>query len=635
MRFGMSAAIVAAVLAVAPADAAADRPHPVRDESGQGGSGQAGSGQGASGEGTSGHVGSGHVGSGQVTGAGWDDGLRGGGVLQDRLLRGGGPMLDGLLQDGALRQDPALQGGGGLLHDGGLQREAALRGGGGLPGVGALPLSGEVREAGAETAAGEAYAAGVHFSACPKAARLPAPIRCGRVEVPLDYSRPHGARISLMVSRAKATGTREQRQGSLLYNPGGPGGSGLSFPLALTRKSPNWTRVAKAYDFVGFDPRGVGQSTRVSCEDPKTLAKGPSPDPDPTSAADKSRRVAKAKAYAEGCRRRSAKLLPHMTTANVARDLHVLKAALHDDRLNFLGASYGTYIGGVYATFFPGDVRRMVLDSAVNPAPDHIWYRNNMDQNVAFETRWRDFRTWVARHDSVYHLGRTAAAVQRSYDKVRKELIARPAGGKVGAGELQAAYLLTGYYDMVWADSASALSQYVRGNPERLVALAAKDPAQAADDENGSAVYTAIQCADAPWPRDWKVWDRDSTRVARRAPFETWDNTWMNLPCAFWKGPKGRPVDVGAGTRGRLAPVMIVAAERDAATPYAGAVELRRRLSGSVLVTERDSGSHGVTDLPNPCVNHRVVDYLLHGDAGPASEGCPSHGVPLASGTGR
>jgi pimeloyl-ACP methyl ester carboxylesterase len=137
-------------------------------------------------------------------------------------------------------------------------------------------------------------------------------------------------------------------------------------------------------------------------------------------------------------------------------------------------------------------------------------------------------------------------------------------------------------------------------------------PEAAAEAENASAVYTAVECNDAPWPTDFRVWDRDNTRLARRAPFETWENVWTNLPCAYWPAPRQRPLEVRTGP-GELPPTLLLAGERDGATPYEGALELRRRLAGSVLVTERGTGTHGVAAGPNACVNGHLEAYLLEG----------------------
>nr|WSZ99116.1 alpha/beta hydrolase [Streptomyces sp. NBC_00857] len=474
-------------------------------------------------------------------------------------------------------------------------------------------------------AVARATGAGITFGACPKAESLPAPITCGKVQVPLDYAEPDGRKISLTVSRVRTSGKAGQRQGALVFNPGGPGASGMYFPLAA--KLPGWKRIARAYDLVGYAPRGVGRSAPLSCEDPADFAKAPTQSPVHPSESYKRERIAEAKAYALGCARNAGAALPHYNSLNNARDLDVLRAALGERKLTFMGASYGTYFGALYAKLFPSHVRRMVFDSAVNPDPRQIWYGNNMDQSIAFERRWGDFRTWVAKHNKTYRLGANAEEVRRSYEKVRAGVARKPAGGKVGPGQLQAAMLGAGYYDDYWASSASALAQYLKGNPKPLISRAAPKPAAAADSENSNAVYTAVECNDAPWPTDWKDWDRDNTELARIAPFEAWDNAWMNLPCAFWPAPRQQPVDVRTRP-GELPPTLILAAERDAATPYEGALELHRRLAGSALVTERNAGTHGVTGGGNACVTTYVENYLLGGKAPARRTECAPHPEP-------
>ncbi|MFH8801331.1 alpha/beta hydrolase [Streptomyces sp. NPDC017936] len=497
-------------------------------------------------------------------------------------------------------------------------RAAAL-----YPAAGALLLTTLSAPADAAPGSGVALAAaraaeqGIVFGKCAGARGLPDGVQCGTVSVPLDYARPRGKQIRLTVSRVRATQRdprnskrRVPRQGALVFNPGGPGASGLYFPQV--GQLPEWKRLGAAYDLVGYDPRGVGRSAPLSCQDAGHVNTAPSAAPTHPSEAYKRERITQAKAYARGCGRRAGSALRHYNSLNNARDLDVLRAALGEDRLTFVGASYGTYIGAVYATLFPSHVRRMVFDSAVNPDPAQIWYRNNLAQSAAFEGRWADFREWVARHDHVYELGDTAERVLRSYERARTRLATEPAGGTVGPGQLQAAFLQAGYYDDYWPSRARALSAYLQGDPKPLVALAAPDRAAAADAENASAVYTAVECNDAPWPTDFTVWDRDNTRLARVAPFETWDNVWTNLPCAYWPAPRQKPLDVRTGP-GELPPTLVLAAERDAAAPYAGALEMHRRLTGSVLVTERDAGTHGIAGGPNRCVNGHLEAYLLEG----------------------
>ncbi|MFF9817916.1 alpha/beta hydrolase [Streptomyces sp. NPDC014006] len=485
---------------------------------------------------------------------------------------------------------------------------------------------------GVRVAAARAAARGIDFGACSDASDMPGSMQCGTVTVPLDYAHPEGLQIKLAVSRVQATHRdprnskrRVPRQGSLVYNPGGPGGDGLYFPLVgLT---PQWKRIGAAYDLIGYSPRGVGRSAPLSCQDPGHFLKAPSQAPTYPSAAYKQQRITQAKAYARGCAQRAGNALAHYTSLNNARDLDVIRAALGEDRLTFLGASYGTYFGALYATLFPSHVLRMVFDSAVDPDPAKIWYRNNLAQSAAFEGRWADLREWIARHDDVYKLGDTPEKVLASYERALARLAVKPAGGKVGPAQLQDAFLQAGYFDDYWPQRAHALSAYLRGDAKPLIEQAAPIGQAAAEAENASAVYTAVECNDAPWPTDFRVWDRDNTRLARVAPFETWDNVWANLPCAYWLAPRQRVVDVRTGP-GELPPVLILAAERDAAAPYEGALELQRRLSGAVLVTERDAGTHGVAGGPNRCVNGYLEAYLLEGRLPARRASCAPHAEP-------
>ncbi|WP_413759361.1 alpha/beta hydrolase [Streptomyces sp. MMBL 11-3] len=482
---------------------------------------------------------------------------------------------------------------------------------------------------GTAVAAARAAADGIRFGTCSEDQDGPGTLQCGTVTVPLDYAHPDGKRIELTVSRVKATGKDGgrpvPRQGSLVFNPGGPGASGMYFPLI--GMVPEWKRIAAAYDLIGYAPRGVGRSAPLSCQDPKTLHRGPAPAPAHPSQSYKKERIARAKAYARGCVERSGRTIRHFSSLNNARDLDVLRAALGERRLTFMGASYGTYFGALYAELFPSHVRRMVLDSVVNPDPAKVWYRNNLDQSAAFERRWADFRAWTARHDAVYGLGRTPEEVRRSYERAKARLAAEPAGGVVGPAQLQGAFLDTGYYDDYWPQRAAALSAYLKGDPKPLVRQAGPHPDAAQEQENGKAVYTAVECNDAPWPRDWHTWDRDHTRQARVAPFETWSNAWTNLPCAYWPLPRRRPLDVRT-VPGELPPTLLLAAERDAATPYAGALEMHRRLAGSALVTERGAGTHGVGGGPNACVNAHLDAYLLRGRVPAPGAACAPHREP-------
>ncbi|MEU7024058.1 alpha/beta hydrolase [Streptomyces sp. NPDC046203] len=498
------------------------------------------------------------------------------------------------------------------------------------PAAGAV--TGQTRDAearGAALAAERAAKAGIDWRDCPANWGLEKPIQCGFVTVPVDYSRPDGKKIQIAVDRVGATGTAGEHQGSLLYNPGGPGGSGLKFPRRVTTKNPIWANVAKAYDFVGFDPRGVGHSAPISCVDPTEFVKGPKADPVPDSEADKAAQRELAAAYAKGCAEKSGDILPFINTLNTARDLDVVRAALGEEKLNYIGASYGTYLGAVYGTLYPDHVRRMLVDSVVDPSKDNIWYEANLTQDIAFEGRLKDWMTWVAQNDATYHIGKTYEQVHQQWLTLRAAAKKAPLGGTVGPAELIGFFQSAPYYDSTWAPTAEAWSVYVAGDPQPLIDGASADLTDTAGNiasENGNAVYTAVECNDAPWPTSWKTWDRDNSRLHEKYPFMTWSNAWMNLPCATWSGERQKPTQVKTGKG--LPPVLIVQSERDAATPYAGAVELHKRFKGSRLITEKNAGSHGVTGLVNPCINSRVDAYLLNGKVDSADVTCDPHATP-------
>ncbi|MEU9150387.1 alpha/beta hydrolase [Streptomyces sp. NPDC048417] len=499
------------------------------------------------------------------------------------------------------------------------------------PAAGAEARHGQDREQrGAAVAAAHAAKAGIDWADCPADWALTKPVQCGWVSVPLDYAKPYGKQIKLAVDRIGNTGTKAERQGALVYNPGGPGGSGMRFPLRVTTKNPLWVNTSKAYDFVGFDPRGVGHSAPISCEDPQEFVKAPKADPVPDTEADKTAQRKLAKQYADGCAERTGRaMLQQMTTANTARDLDVIRAALGEKKLNYLGVSYGTYLGAVYGTLFPGHVRRMIVDSVVNPSRENIWYEANLGQDVAFEGRWKDWEDWVAAHDSAFHLGTTRDAVQAKWLQLRATAKANPIGGVVGPAELIGFFQSAPYYDSSWVPVATVFSKYFAGDTQALVDAAAPDLTDTAGNitsENGNAVYTAVECTDAKWPTSWRKWDRDNTELNKQYPFMTWANAWLNLPCATWPVKQQTPVHVT--THKGLPPVLIVQSTRDAATPYPGAVDLHKRFKGSRLITEQGAGSHGVTGLVNPCINSRVDTYLLTGKVDGADVTCTPHATP-------
>jgi len=447
--------------------------------------------------------------------------------------------------------------------------------------------------------------------------------------VPLNYGKPAGRRITLALSEIPATAPPGQRQGVLLVNPGGPGASGLSLPAQVAGVLP--AAVAADYDIVGFDPRGVGASRPALSCDPSFFSR-PRPNYVPSSPAAEQVLIARARAYAAGCEKRFGWLLPYMTTADMARDMDSIRAALGQRQINYLGYSWGTYLGQVYATLFPSHVRRMVLDSIVDPAG--AWYADNIAQDYAFQGRMNAFLAWTAAHDAAFGLGRTPAQVLRTYQQVAAGLERHPistsAGPLIGPDELNDTFVVGGYATAVWPDLALALASYVRhGSGAELVSLyqnAGRTP------ENEFAVYNAVQCSDVAWPRNWARWNADTRRVYATAPFEAWGNAWFNAACAFWpvRAP-ARPMRIdGAG----LPPILMLQGTLDAATPYRGALVARKMLPSARLVAVVGSGNHGqsLSTPPDPCVLGYLARYLRNGVVPDSkklvSATCPAQAAP-------
>jgi pimeloyl-ACP methyl ester carboxylesterase len=479
-------------------------------------------------------------------------------------------------------------------------------------------------------ATGPAVAAGhpLSWQPCPD---VGAGLSCASLQVPLDYTKPSGRKTTLALSEKPATAPASQRQGVLLVNPGGPGGPGRAFAgFVADGLSP---AVAADYTIVGFDTRGVGASVPSLHCDPSFFA-GVRPDYVPARHAAEQKLIARARGYATDCERSYSSLLPFMTTLNMARDMDSIRAALGQQQISYLGFSYGTYLGQVYATLYPKQVRRMVLDSVVNPKG--AWYADNIAQDYAFQGRIDAFYAWAARHDGVFHLGATRAQVQaawtRAYQQLARHPAAGPSGPALGPDEFNDTFVAGGYNDAYWPALAAALSSYLRsGSASQLIA---QYNAVGKQDENEFAVYNAVECADAAWPRNWARWDSDTRKVAATAPFEAWDNAWFNAACAFWPvhGP-ARPTQIkGAGLPG----ILMLQGTLDAATPYQGALIARRQLPTARMVTVPGGGNHGqsLASPPNQCVNGYLNRYLAAGalpsGSGLVSATCPALPEPAA-----
>ena len=360
------------------------------------------------------------------------------------------------------------------------------------------PAAGNTQAGGAPQATGPVVSghSTLHWHSCTGKLSQQGLPDCTTLSVPLDYAKPGGRHISLALDMIPATAPKSQRQGILLVNPGGPGASGLSLAAEVAQGlSPG---VAAQYDIVGFDPRGVGSSVPALSCDPGFFA-GVRPNYIPANPAAEQVLINRAKTYATGCGQRFGWLLPYMTTQDMARDMDAIRAAFGVPKISYFAFSYGTYLGQVYATLFPDRVRRMVLDSVVDPTG--VWYTDNVDQDYAFQGRMEAFFAWVAKYDGTYHLGRTAAQVQAAWYRARNQLLAHPVNGRIGADEFDDTFLQGGYDNGYWPGLAQALSSYL--NTEQAGHLITQYQALGTQNENLFAVYHAVQCSDVNWPRNW------------------------------------------------------------------------------------------------------------------------------------
>ncbi|MEV1175729.1 alpha/beta hydrolase [Nonomuraea sp. NPDC049784] len=491
-------------------------------------------------------------------------------------------------------------------------------------------VGGIVSADGAALASGARGAPGtVAWEPCPKEAgrATSANLECATVRVPLDYNEPWGQTITLAINRIKAKVSRDANHlGTLLVNPGGPGASGRELTEFVATSLPR--DVSERYDIVGFDPRGVGGSEpAVHCVDPETYFKPPRPDAVPHGEAEERVLLSRAADFANRCGNYWAWLLPYLTTENSARDLDSIRAALGEEKISYFGYSYGTYLGAVYATLFPTRVKRLVMDSTIDPT--QVWYESNLKQDSAFEHRHRQFLAWTARHNSVYRLGATSKQTSFAYYAMRDRLRTRPAGEVVGPSELDDVFTIGGYSDRVWPQFAQAWSSYVReGDVKGLLDLYEKYGKDDERAENGYAIYLGVQCADAKWPRQWDKWRTDMTRMHREAPFMTWPNAWFNAPCAFWPVKGGTPVEVKGSPN--LPPILMIQSRDDAATPYKGALEMRRHFAHATMVIE-GGGNHGVSLAGNKCVDGRLAAYLRDGTLPARDVTCAGLPEPQAS----
>lgn len=422
---------------------------------------------------------------------------------------------------------------------------------------------------------------------------------CATLKVPLDYARPAAGRLEIAVIRLRAQGGK--RLGSLVINPGGPGASGVGFARTSARTAFSPT-VRARFDIVGFDPRGVGASSPVRCLTGAQFDAYYAVDTTPDTPAERKNLDLAQRAFARGCQANSGRILPHVGTPDAARDMDVLRAALGERRLTYLGFSYGTYLGATYADLFPARVRAMVLDGALDPTKDAEEVASG--QGDGFGAAFTSFlRDCFNAADCPFPARRVGPAVKkveallRRADRapLRNDTDGRQVNEAIVANGIRAAL----YSEQAWPTLRKAFAAGFKGDGAIFLWLS-----DVYNNRRPDATYTndtearlAINCLDRPSPRR-------STRLAGTGA----GTPPAGDPCDYWPvGSRSVPRALRAAGSG---PILVIGTVRDPATPYAWARALAGQLSKGVLLTY-DGDGHTAYGGPSRCVNDAVDRYLI------------------------
>lgn len=437
---------------------------------------------------------------------------------------------------------------------------------------------------------------------------------CTTVAAPLDWDDVFAGEIELSVIRKRASGG--EVLGSLLTNPGGPGASGVGF----IRDSVDYAigkDLQRSYDVIGFDPRGVGGSTSVKCFDAPEMddylfgiADAPRDSPAWIDEV-----VASGAEFAAACEANSGGILPYINTKSAARDLDLLRGVLGDEKLNYLGFSYGTFLGATYADLFPERVGRLVLDGAIDPSTSSI--EVGTTQALGFESALRAFMAeCITMKDCAFRgtvdqgmadLGALLASAERNP-------LPTGDGRLVGSDTMLTGIIAALYSQASWPFLRNALAGAMTGDGSQVLFLA--DFYYNREDgrylDNSTEAFTAYNCVDYPVEDDEVAIAAANARVLAGAPTIApfWVSDAPDL-CGVWSAP---PV----GTRGEIhakgaAPILVVGTTNDPATPYEWSVSLADQLESGVLITRVGEGHTGYSQ-GNTCVNDAVEGYFLTGE---------------------
>ena len=446
--------------------------------------------------------------------------------------------------------------------------------------------------------------------------------QCATMKAPLDWSDPKGDTIGLELIRVRTTGAANERIGSLIFNFGGPGGSGVT---SLPAFAEGYEKLRTRYDLVSFDPRGVGRSDPVLCENDQQLDAYFQQDATPDDAAERTQLVDNTKEFNNACEDNSEKILPHVRTTDAARDLDLMRQVLGDDKLHYFGISYGTELGGVYAHLFPKRVGRAVFDAVVDPTQDPE--QGSLGQARGFQLALDNFAEDCVSQAEECPIGDSAQDVKDRIAKLLDDLDRTPIQG-IFPRQLTQTAATSGiaqalYSKDFWEYLTEGLEQAYDGDGRILLSLADSMNGRSDNGEysNITPANVAINCADDK-PR------YDSAYVERKLPdFRAASDlfgdylAWSMLSCTDWAVPGAADLpDVSAPGS---APILVVGNTGDPATPYEGARAMVNALGKGVGVelTYRGQG-HGAYDSKNKCVQGAVDGYLLDGKVPPTGTVC-------------
>ncbi|MFI9554587.1 alpha/beta hydrolase [Nonomuraea endophytica] len=429
--------------------------------------------------------------------------------------------------------------------------------------------------------------------------------QCGKLSVPLDYAKPDGDKLDIALIRVPAT-DKANRIGSLLFNFGGPGGSGVD---TLAQAAKSFGTLSARYDLVSFDPRGVERSSGVRCGDSAEMDTFTSMNTLPANAETTAASQKANKKFAGLCEQDSGKILPFVGTVSAARDMDRMRASLGDAQLNYLGMSYGTLLGGVYATLFPKNVGRMVLDAPLDPTV--TFEQRTLVQTAGFQKAYESFLKACVKEGC--EIGGSVEAGNKNVDRLMTELSEKPI--KVGDRDLTQGLASTGvaaalYSELTWPFLETAVSQAMKGEGEALMYLADSYTGRTPDGKYTTQMtsFPAITCVDSAERPDAATLDRTEAAALKISPL--FGSAGAGQLCSIWPvagSDEARHVDAtGSG------PILVVGGKGDPATPYEWAPKLTEQLKTATLVTYTGEG-HGAYLSGSQCVKGIVDAYLLQG----------------------